>query len=405
MACENKPFRYHRSHIPPREVRMKREEYKQNIAICMERIASLPASEIKYHLARLIHCLQETNNDFSRKFLNDSLDLVAALNEVMGVGLTSQKMVRQAYAKVMLKYRRLCHLAALDRIHNKIVHYLLLLGSSLVAFISGTLGGLIGSFAGLARGIWNLDNPFSSFALGLTAGILLGGIIGFRLPQKLLNNELIKQLRLCLEGIDECITLLKEGRIQPFSYYREQVKTKLLEDYFAKDMDAFEEFLQRTDVNYEVCTMYAQFLSPRFERFLGHHAFIKINLQVDREPMFIEFSTGKPNLERPITQQESRVVSGEMIVDMLALHEQLQVNHACTATYIITKMKPGEVDCFSYLNTILMGSSQTPVAVKRFNGRENWIGRNVIGFFMQKLNSFEEDNVEFKATAGLATTA
>ncbi|MDI9817721.1 MULTISPECIES: hypothetical protein [unclassified Legionella] len=361
---------------------MKKDQYNNLIPTCTDKILGLPSSEVKYYLLLLVNSIKETNTDFTRNFLVELLVLVNALESIT----TSSS--GTSYESMGGSYQRLVDLAQTNTLTTKVGYNLLNLGSGISALLVGTASGIIGGFAGLARGLWNLNNPFSSFAIGLITGCTLGAAIGFRLPKKLFKNELIRQIKFCLDGISSCISTLEQQ--QPFSFYEESVKKRLLDDYFQGNQDLLDAFLAN-NICYEIATFKAQFISETLEGYLGHHAFIKILIKPEGKPLVIEFSTGRNDLQRPISQIEKRTVSGKRIVEMLAMHEQLQLTHACTMDYMIKKLKPGENDCFSYINKILVASSQRATSLKRFDGQENWVGRNVIGFFVQKLNPFKQD--------------
>jgi hypothetical protein len=48
-------------------------------------------------------------------------------------------------------------------------------------------------------------------------------------------------------------------------------------------------------------------------------------------------------------------------------------------------------NCLRYVEKILVGTGQETTTVKRFSGKENWIGRNIVGFFVEKLSPFSQD--------------
>ena len=75
----------------------------------------------------------------------------------------------------------------------------------------------------------------------------------------------------------------------------------------------------------------------------------------------------------------------------MTFHTLLQQTHACTPKYIVKKMKSGDVDCLSYVNKILTGTSQKATKIGRFDGSENWVGRNVVGFFIRNLSPFDQN--------------
>ncbi|CEK10181.1 hypothetical protein [Legionella hackeliae] len=367
---------------------MQSAEYANTINICTQKITDLPYNEIKYHLFLMLNTLKNKQTEFTQQFLQKIEEFIDNLGKLMQAKLPTELEVQQTLEQVFLQYQQLTNLAKIDAIEAKITRFLINLGAVILAFILGIAGGLIGGISGFVRGLWNFTNPLASFAIGVVTGAFLGGAIGFRLPKKLFKEELFRQLKCCLDGIHECIETMQ--KTHSFAVYKEQVRQKLLSDYFYGDEASFQRFLQN-NVSYKINTLRARFLSPSLEGYLGQHAFMTLTIDENTPPLTIEFSTAPTDLTRSISQCEKRIVSGEKIVDMLALHEQLQITHTCTTEYIVCKMKPGEIDCLSYINKILIGTSQNATTVKRFDGKENWLGKNLIGFFVQNLSPFRQD--------------
>ncbi|ASQ46484.1 hypothetical protein [Legionella clemsonensis] len=370
---------------------MNSTEYANTILVCSQKISRLPPGEIKYHLLLLINVLQNTPTAFTATFLKEVEVFIESFNCLISMEFSATPELQKAFEKVLSHYQQLIVLAKIETFNARLIRGLLHLGASILALLLGVVGGLMGGIAGFARGMWHFHNPFSSFAIGLVTGMLLGATFGFRIPKKLFKDVLFRQLKFCLDGIHECVKEAQQNKLLSFTSYKEKVKQRLLNDHFKNEKVALNNFLQNPNVSYEINTLRARFISPSLEGYLGQHAFIKININDQSPPRTIEFATAPSDLLRPVTQCERRIVSGEKIVEMLALHEQLQVTHACTVDYILLKMKPGENDCLSYVNKILIGTSQQPTTVKRFDGKENWLGKYIIGFFIQKLSPFEQD--------------
>lgn len=57
-------------------------------------------------------------------------------------------------------------------------------------------------------------------------------------------------------------------------------------------------------------------------------------------------------------------------------------------------MKAGENDCFRYIEKILLCTGQKTIELKRFDDSENWVGRNIVGFFVKKLSPFKQNIFE-----------
>ncbi len=87
-------------------------------------------------------------------------------------------------------------------------------------------------------------------------------------------------------------------------------------------------------------------------------------------------------------QQEIRKVKGKKIVEMMAFHRKLQETDPCTPLSVLKQMKPGDRDCFSYIDKVLIGTGQEPSKLKRYADMTP-VG-NMVGFFIQKLSPFDE---------------
>lgn len=367
---------------------MKEHMYSNSINTCLNAIEELPTGEIKYYLLLLVSSIKNRNTELTRQFLKEFLVFINELKYCHNTPLDSSIF---SFDSLMCHYQNLISLAQIDTLDTQIKHGMIHVGSAVSAFLVGMAGGLIGGVVGIARGIWTFSNPFKSVSIGVITGCALGAMIGFRTPKKLFKDELIRQIQFCLNGINECLNNIQQLIIEPLIVYEANVKERLLRDYFNNDVKAFHAFCAREDITFEINTLKARFISPTLEGYLGHHAFIKIPINEQSKPFLIEFSMGPSDLERPVVQLERRTVTGKKVIEMLALHAQLQVTHVCTKEYILKKMKPGDNDCLSYVNKVLIGSNQKATVVKRLDGTENWVGRHIIGFFVQKLSPFSQD--------------
>lgn len=370
--------------------------YTEAINTCLETINAMPVGEIRYYLLLTVNSLKKVETELNKEMLKELTEFSRKLSKLMRPENGAE--FSKCLAEINQHYQNLLKFSQTRTLSVQIGYALINLGAAITAFLTGIIGGLIGGFAGLARSAWNLSNPFSAFIVGTITGFMLGAAFGFRAPKKLFKDELTRQLKFCLDGIAECMHNIEENIVEPFAYYEEQVKEMLLPDYFNNDEEAYEEFKNSKNLSYEITTASAQFISkgPSLERYLGHHARISFTIGENHKPIVIEFvperdATKEEPAPRAQTQGEERTVSGKKLVEMLALHKQLKVTHACTTGYILTKMKPGDRDCFSYVNMILSGTGQEATTLKRFDGSENWIGKNVVGFFIQNTSPFQPD--------------
>lgn len=359
---------------------------------CIQKISELPQSEVKYYLFLLVNSIKNKKDSLGKKYIEDFLSTLDAfiLNFNQLLRHDNEDNVNEVLEELTKNYQQLTKIAKTNNLGTHILYGLIQVGAAVSAFLLGITGALIGGVSGLARGFWNMQNPLSHLATGLFIGFMIGSMIGFRAPKKLFKNELTRQLKFCLDGVHECITNLQAETCLPFSHFKEEVAREIKEKYFANDDERYVDFLNQKDVEFEILTLKAQFAAGnRLEGYLGHHALIAISAFDAENPIQMEFAPKSSDIKgRSMSQNEKRQVSGEKIIEMIAMHRQLQQFHACTPSYILHKMKPGDNDCLNYINKILLGTDQECTKVKRFDGSENWVGRNIIGFFTEKLSPF-----------------
>lgn len=351
---------------------------------CLRAIEHMPASEIKYYLLLTIKVInnEELHQDFLEKLKEFSENLCNLM-----MNSENDENYSDLLCQITENYQDLINLSQTNKMGVKVGYVLLNVAAAFCAFLTGFVGVLIGGFGGLIRGFWNLRNPscphgISHFLwVGIATGIMLGAAIGFRAPKKLFKDELTRQLKFCMDGITACMEKIEAEQSQFLSSYEDEVKIK----FFNRDGDAYNEFLA-SDQIYEITTVSAQFMSDTLEGYIGHHALIKITIP-DQEPILLELSTKACDLEKrkPI-QHDERTVTGKKIVEMMAFHEQLKLSNGCS----LKQIKPGDNDCFSYVNKILTGTSQDATTTRRFYGDETRIGKRV-GLFVEKLSPFRPD--------------
>ena len=340
-------------------------------------IKQIPPNEITYYIVELISSLQQTERQMSADFLEQLRCFIRSV-------------ASNDYIDMANSYQQLMHLSNINNKNINIGYQLINIGAAICGTIIAILGGLIGGVAGFFRNLAEFSNPISGLGVGLTTGILVGSAIGFRSPKALFKDSFTRRLKFCLDKIDRCI----EDALQCKTIINELVedaKADLTANYFDGDGDAFKEFYSKTEIKYDVSSFHAQFISPQLEGFLGHHAFIQ--LPINKKNYLIEFTNDPADLNRPRSRTEERTASGEKIVDMIAMHRLLQKRHVITNNYLLTKMKSADDnDCVSYVNKVLVGTHQKSTAVSSFYPPEdNWVGRNIVGFFIKKASPFPPD--------------
>lgn len=369
-------------------------KYQANIQKCIEKTNDLPACEIKYYLLLLINSLKKKQSTLTEEFISELFNFISTLDRITHLKVIDHQTIRTKEVSMLFdtllnSYERLVNISKTDRLPTKIGYGLLNVGGAILAFVTGIIGGLIGGCAGFFRGIYTLSNPLLALGVGFVTGYMVGSVIGFRLPKKVFKEKLTRQLKFCLDGLQEAINNIPLSSQEVLKGKQNEIKNNILINYFDNNKDNFHKFL-KSDVLYDICTLPAQFISKTLEGYMGHHALIKITIN-NKGPEILEFAPQPSDLSRTHSKTETRIISGKKIIEMMAFHAILQQTHACTAQYVVTKMKSGETDCLSYINKVLTGTSQKASKLGRFQDSDTWVGRNMIGFFIKKLSPFKQD--------------
>jgi len=118
--------------------------------------------------------------------------------------------------------------------------------------------------------------------------------------------------------------------------------------------------------------------------YLGHHVYIDIKIM--QKEYLIEFALIPADSKETPAQSESRIVTGQKLIEMLALNRKYQETNPSTLAFALGRLKFGDRDCFSYVNKILVGSSQAQVNVTRFANMTP-VG-NLVGNIVEYLSPF-----------------
>lgn len=342
----------------------------------------LPSAEIKYYLHLTFLLVKERYHELSDDFINDFANFISQLNKFYS---TEENTDPTTFDDVVKSYKAMLASSQINTNSYLIQIHLIQIGSAFTAILFGMLGSLIGGICGLARGLWQLK-PISGTLLGLMTGFYIGSALGFRAPKRLLKDPLLRQIKYALDGIEQGVKDLQEAKT--INDYINEQKTFLIKNYFQNDYQQYEKFL-KDDITFEIKTYKASFIQEAaLYGYIGQHIYIKIN--IGQNERLIEFSPEPTDTSDPTDQCEVRTVKGSTIVQMLALHEKLIKTHdGGDLSFILKKMKPGEVDCFSYINKILLGTNQKTTQNSRHYGM-NAIGR-AIGFFSEYFSPFNEE--------------
>ncbi|MFG0170975.1 hypothetical protein [Legionella pneumophila] len=373
------------------------KNYFLKLDFARQRVIDLPAGEFKYYLYILLESIKSQNVPSRHEFLAVLLKLLDTLHKLKELK-TPNFLDNQCPSSQLLKELalHLCELQRVAKTHHfaaQVMIILLHIGGIISAVALSVVGGLLGGILGFVNGLCEYK-PVIGFLVGTFTGTVLGGLFGFRAPKKLFKNEVQRQIKFGLDGLGESLdnvnqeyslSMFSPNKIKPFSFYLGQVEGEIKQLF--NDDSEYEEFLNH-EIDYEINSFLASFIGESLlHGCVGHHAYIKVNIK-NREYL-IEFTPQPTDTKEAPAQSETRTVSGKKIVEMLAYHKKLQETNAPTASFILTKMKPGDNDCFSYVNKILIGTNQQGATIKRF-ANMGFIG-SLLGVEIEALSPFKPD--------------
>ncbi|HAT3975379.1 TPA: hypothetical protein RG395_002143 [Legionella pneumophila] len=373
------------------------KNYFLEMDFARQRVIDLPAGEFKYYLYILLESIKSQNIPSRHEFLAVLLKLLDTLHKLKELKtpnfLDNQCPSSQLLKELVLHFSELQRVAKTHHFTAQVVIILLHIGGVLSALALGVVGGLVGGILGFVNGLCEYK-PVIGFLVGTFTGTVLGGLFGFRAPKKLFKNEVQRQIKFGLDGLGESLDNIKQeyslcmfsrNKMKPFSFYLGEVESEIKQLF--NDDSEYEEFLNHK-VDYEINSFLASFIGESLlHGCVGHHAYIKIKIK-NREYL-IEFTPQPTDTKELPAQSETRTVSGKKIVEMLACHKKLQETNAPTASFILTKMKPGDNDCFSYVNKILIGTNQQGATIKRF-ANMGFIG-SLLGMGIEAFSPFKPD--------------
>ncbi|KTC99548.1 hypothetical protein Lery_0449 [Legionella erythra] len=363
---------------------MHTEAYQTKLRRFSGKIERLPNHEIKYFLLLLLTTLKQQPKPYFHAVLEAAIELTDQCHAFLSLHDTAS--LDSALQKLQKSYHALVKIAGTNSIQTQLVQGILNIGGALAALVLGILGGLIGGFSGLIRAGARLENPFKHALIGFITGFFVGAMIGFRAPKKWFKEETFRQIKYTLDGLWRSLNHLASSQYQPLNRHIDELKKRLLSEYFNNNQDALDQFLDSPQT-YQILTFNARFISDALRGYVGHHALIK--LTIGDKDLALEFSLGGSNLKQSAAQCENRQVDGRQLLSMMALHEHLQATHACTKQFIATRMKPGETDCLSYVNLILTGTNQAPTRLKRLTDQDSLAGK-MVGFFATCFSPFPQ---------------
>lgn len=358
-------------------------EYNKNLLNFHNKIMRLPTSELKYSLYLLLLSLNNQNTEYTRAVLESAMKFTDALYYFLKKSREQEKILSLYFLNNRLE--NLIKVAGTNTTSIAVKQSVLNIGGSIASIGIGIIGAIIGGFCGLAKGLWNKELPFKYSLVGLVAGFCAGAAIGFRGPKRLCKDPEFRKVKFAMDKLNDA-----SNRVETYEMQREEFETKAYEkllECFEGNVIRLDAFLNEDKFEYEIATFGAEFISPKLRGSIGHHVFIRI--PINGKFLGIEFATSPSEIEKIPIQVERRLVSGRKILEMIAFHLAILNTHSPNVKYIVTKLKSGETDCFSYINTILTATNQQPTSLSRFHKSDNLVG-HVLGFFIKNLSAFPD---------------
>lgn len=365
-------------------------EYNENIVQFHNKIMGLPTSDLKYYLYLLLFSINKVNTEYTRSVLECALEFTDCYQDLFLKKENPEALIDQIYY-LNKRFEELATTAGTNTNMVRINQAILNIGGSIAGVAFGIVGGVIGGISGFARGLWNQEALWEYSWTGTFVGWFIGAAIGYRSPKKFLKDPLFRQVKFALDGLDGAVDRTKTIEDLTQTYYKEQAYQNLLTEYFDNDTNKLDEYLNSDEVEYEIGTFGAEFVSPRLAGSLGHHAFIRV--PINGKYLGMEFTPSPSDYTKTPIQSEIRTVSGKKILEMYGFHLSLQRTDSLTTEYMLTQLKSGERDCKSYVDKLLIGTSQKPTQIMRYHETDNPAGY-AVRFFMEHLGAYP-DNLRF----------
>ncbi len=317
--------------------------------------SSRPEKEIEpiaQHLIRIIHNINELKNPN-----------------------TSLKQQFNAAFQLSEDYEALVNQTGANGILYKVSQALLDLGGLLIGLSTAIFGVVVGAASIGIEDIKNLRLPTGLF-VGAMTGMLVGFILGQRVPHALLKEE---ETRLIRHTVTKLGTTFESLYKSVEHDYVSEIKEEILADYFAGDTEQFNKFLTEKQ-SFEILTLQASFFSAKLKGSVGHHSLIKFNINDNQEkPKLIEM--GLPSDEETeFSQRELREATGEQLVKMLALSKIIHPQYTRTVGNLYGTLTPYQIginDCHTYVDKILISVGEPESQLERFTPEDTLVGQMI----------------------------
>lgn len=345
---------------------------------------SLPTSDLKYHLYLLLVAVSTDNTDYTRDILECALEFTDCFHDFfLKKDIDEQLFIQMYYLNKA--FDDLVNASGTNTDLVLISQSMLALGGSVSGFLCGIVGGFAGGISGFARGLWNQNNLLEYSWTGTFVGVFIGAAVGFRTPQKLIHTPLFRQVKVAMDGLKDTFNQTRDNNVPDLHGYIDKARQILLTDYFDNNVNNLNDCLNSDNVEYEIGTWGAEFVSPILAGSVGHHGFIRVLL--NNKYFGMEFTPSPSDFSISPLQSEKRHVSGKKMFEMIGFHLALQETDSFTLLFAATKLKPGETDCVSYINKLLTGTSQEPTRLSRYHATDKPAG-HAVRFFIENLAVF-----------------
>ena len=328
--------------------------------------------EGRYYLVHLYEDL--TNSKRPSKKLDPIADALIVLIEKIELLKDPKSNKAQTIKEISTIYHTLVKQSGATGVFYHSKQILLALGGTILGVINAALGGLIGFAAGAINDLRKFEFPTGSVP-GALAGSLVGSLIGYRMLDTALQNKEQKVIRQSVKSLATTFESLFDE--VGFQSLEEIVKKEVLTESFQNDEEAFNLFLKQ-DRTYHLLSIKASFVSNKLKGSVGHHTFIKFNINDTDKPKLVELGVGSSANETEFSQAIQRTTTGSQLIKMLTMHRLLQQKMKFWGffpTYLL-RYSPMVYDCHTYVNLVLQSVGEQCSPIQRFDKeQDNFFGR------------------------------
>ena len=372
------------------------KDYQQSLEALYLKIQKLPASEMKYYLFLLLDGIKQSDSSYNQEILQKSF-LFCEEAEAFLTSTDNNSDKELLFNNLNNALSSLIESAALNSFGSN-VQKGIVIG---IGFCLGLLFSAVLACVGAVRGLFIRPNIIKGALEGFLSGFCLGMILGSRLPEKLLISDTKRKISESINGIITGFQAFSENETSSFQEQINEQRLEIKKLFEAQNQDKspeeietiFNDFLTSSNNTIEICSRPIYLLSENTKGFLGHHSYIRFLLFGEKH--VLELTHDKADFDDKPSQKETRKVTGEQLIEMIAFNKKLIDSHILDdITYKLTRYKIGEADCLTHLDKLLTTTKQAPSNIRRVNDQaDNPYAAYLINKGFDYVSVFSHDDV------------